>query len=300
MDVTTWIIAVDDRRIGGLVEAARSVSEKVEVAAVGSRSLMESLAACGADAIRSFEAADDAPAEAYASQVARAAAEAKVGLILSNDSPAARMIAGAAAGAIDAAVLGSVIALSVDEGAFVAEKSVANGKAVEKVKAQGALSAVWMGADCELPGGSAQIIPMPVDGVEDRVVGFEEATGSNLSSARRVVGVGMGLGVRDNLRIVDDLAAALGAEIACTLPCCDDMRWYPSERVLGSSHNSASPDLYIAVGISGSPNHTSGFRDANVVVAINNDPDAEIFRHSDYGIVGDLFDVVPALTEALR
>ncbi len=77
------------------------------------------------------------------------------------------------------------------------------------------------------------------------------------------------------------------------------MHWYTADRVLGSSHNSAAPELYVAVGISGSPNHTSGVRDAKVIVSINNDENAEIFQHSKYGILGDLYKVVPALTQAL-
>ena len=78
------------------------------------------------------------------------------------------------------------------------------------------------------------------------------------------------------------------------------MRWFDAHRVVGSSHNSIAPDLYIAVGISGQPQHLSGVRDAKVVLAINSDPDARIFRNCDYGILGDLYKVVPALTAALR
>ena len=87
--------------------------------------------------------------------------------------------------------------------------------------------------------------------------------------------------------------------MACTLPVSEDSHWYPAEQVLGSSHNSASPDLYIALGISGSPNHMSGVKGARVVVAVNNDDKAEVFKRCDYGVVADLYDFVPALKGAL-
>jgi electron transfer flavoprotein alpha subunit len=94
------------------------------------------------------------------------------------------------------------------------------------------------------------------------------------------------------------LAGVINAEIACTLPICDDLRWLPSHRVVGSSHSQIAPELYIAVGISGQAQHISGIRDAKIVVAINIDPEAGIFKNCNYGITGDLYKIVPALASA--
>ena len=121
----------------------------------------------------------------------------------------------------------------------------------------------------------------------------------DLGSAAMIVSVGRGIKDAENLPLVQDLATALGAEIAASRPICDN-GWLPMERQVGSSGQTVSPKLYVAVGISGAIQHLVGMKGSQCVVAINKDPDAPIFEVADYGIVGDLFDVVPALTEAVK
>ncbi len=300
MGKKTWIIATESRRLGGMIAAARDVSESISVAAVGSDDLAGEIASYGADRVVSFAVSDDVPAEALGPCVAAFIADDGADLVLSNDAGSARCILGAVSGALGAAVLGNVQKVSLNGDEVVADNLIANAKALEAVSAP-KMACIYTGPDADrIEGPAVAIESATVPAVEDRVVGFEKAAGTGLDTASRVVGVGMGLAARDNLPLVEELAGAMGAELACTLPCCDDMRWYPPERVLGSSHHTTAPDFYLAVGISGSPNHTSGFRDAKIAVAVNNDPDAEIFNCCKYGIVGDLFEVVPALTAAFK
>jgi electron transfer flavoprotein alpha subunit len=121
----------------------------------------------------------------------------------------------------------------------------------------------------------------------------------DLGSAQLIVSVGRGIREAENLPLVQDLATALGAELAASRPICDN-GWLPMERQVGSSGQSVAPKLYLAVGISGAIQHLVGMKGSQCIVAINKDPDAPIFEVADYGIVGDLFEVVPALTEAVK
>jgi electron transfer flavoprotein alpha subunit len=128
---------------------------------------------------------------------------------------------------------------------------------------------------------------------------FREAAQTiDLSSAPIIVSVGRGIGEQENLKLVQDLAAALGAELAASRPICD-AGWLPMERQVGSSGQTVAPKLYLAVGVSGAIQHLVGMKGAGTVIAINKDPDAPIFEVADVGVVGDLFEVVPALTKAI-
>ena len=127
----------------------------------------------------------------------------------------------------------------------------------------------------------------------------ESARAVDLTSADIIVSVGRGIKDKDNIPIVEELAKALGAELAASRPICDN-GWLPMERQVGSSGQTVSPKMYLAVGISGAIQHLVGMKGAKTIVAINKDANAPIFEVADYGIVGDLFEVVPALTAAVR
>ena len=121
----------------------------------------------------------------------------------------------------------------------------------------------------------------------------------DLSQAERIVSVGRGIKEQANIEVAQKLAEALGAEIAASRPICD-AGWLPMERQVGSSGQTVAPKLYLALGISGAIQHLVGMKGSNTVVAINKDPDAPIFEIADYGIVGDLFEIVPAIIDAVK
>ena len=121
----------------------------------------------------------------------------------------------------------------------------------------------------------------------------------DLSAAAIIVSVGRGIKEADNIALVQKLADALGAELAASRPICD-AGWLPMERQVGSSGQTVAPKMYMAIGISGAIQHLVGMKGSRTVVAINKDPNAPIFEVADYGIVGDLFQIVPELIEAVN
>ena len=144
-------------------------------------------------------------------------------------------------------------------------------------------------------------IPVP-DGVI-RVAAheiFKEAKQAvDLSQAEVIVAVGRGIKEQKNMAMVEDLAKALGGEVAASRPICD-AGWLPLERQIGSSGQTVAPKLYIALGISGAIQHIVGMKGARSIVAVNKDAEAPIFEIADIGIVGNIFDVIPALTEEIK
>lgn len=127
----------------------------------------------------------------------------------------------------------------------------------------------------------------------------EAAQAVDLTAAERIVAVGRGIQDEGNLEIARELAAALGAELAASRPICDN-GWLPMERQVGSSGQTVAPKLYLALGISGAIQHIVGMKGAGCIVAVNRDPRAPIFEFADYAVVGDLFEITPALIEALK
>ncbi|WP_436925574.1 electron transfer flavoprotein subunit alpha/FixB family protein [Halosimplex amylolyticum] len=159
--------------------------------------------------------------------------------------------------------------------------------------------AEWPGAPS---GGDAVVEPFDVSidesAVRSTVTGFEEAAGGDvdISEADVLVSVGRGIEEEDNLDIVFDLAEAMDATVSASRPVVDS-GWLPKNRQVGQSGKVVTPDVYIAIGISGAVQHVAGMKGAETIIAINKDPNAPIFDIADYGIVDDLFEVVPALTE---
>ena len=128
---------------------------------------------------------------------------------------------------------------------------------------------------------------------------FKEAKSAvDLTQAPLIVAVGRGIKACENIPQAEAVAKAMGAEIAASRPICDE-GWLPMERQIGSSGQTVAPKLYLALGISGAIQHVVGMKGARTIVAINKDQNAPIFEIADYGVVGDIFEIMPALTEAL-
>jgi len=157
----------------------------------------------------------------------------------------------------------------------------------------------------DLQEGSAEVVAQSAElsSVQARrksLEAFEVTKGKvDLSKAENIVAVGRGIKKKENLKIIEDLAETLDAEVAASRPVVDS-EWLGRDRQIGSSGQTVAPRLYVACGISGAIQHIVGMKNSQCIVAINSDPNAPIFNIASYGIVGDLFEIVPALTKRLR
>ena len=207
-------------------------------------------------------------------------------------------------------LISDTIGFRVEGGAPVFARQLFQGKLNADVKPGGPaphFASVQAGAfrADQLQDGSAQVETFSPDLKPDMIRAKpedpfrESARAVDLTAAEIIVSVGRGIKEKENIPIVEELAKALGAELAASRPICDS-GWLPMERQVGSSGQTVSPKVYMAVGISGAIQHLVGMKGAKTIVAINKDSNAPIFEVADYGIVGDLFEVVPALVEEVK
>ena len=211
--------------------------------------------------------------------------------------------------ALDRVLVSDVVGHHVDGGSLVLVRQLFQGKINVDVQLRGAppwfasLQAGAWRADA-VQAGSAPVenfLPQLAPGdIRTRPLElFREAQRAvDLSAADIIVSVGRGIKEQENISIVQKLAEVLGAELAASRPICD-AGWLPMERQVGSSGQTVAPKMYVAVGISGAIQHLVGMKGSKTIVAINKDANAPIFEVADYGVVGDLFQVVPALVEEI-
>lgn len=303
MTVDTWLLTAAGTHLNGAVAAARTLGGRVTVVAVGPHALAEAAAAAAPDEVRWVQTPDGEPAEAWAAAVGAEVAAAAPAVLLSPADPASRVLLAAAAVPLGAALVSRVLALRAEDDALVVDRVSLGGAVVETLVVPGPLAVVLDDRDDTAPAAPPAPVTAwtPAAGPVAVQVTREPAPGAaaGVRDAARVVSVGRGLRSKDDLAAVEPLLAALGAELGCSMPVADDLGWVPKERYVGRSGQHIAPRLYLALGISGMPQHMEGVRDAKVVAAVNSDPAAPIFRTADYGVVGDLYEVVPALVRAL-
>jgi len=303
VSVNAWIVVGNQPTIGNLITVARGLGGQVAAVVAGPRSVAETVAASGVDKVVWCGAPDDAPVEASASAVADAVAADPPRVVLSGRNPAERVLLGAVAARLRTAVLTGARSVSLDGERVIVVNAVFGDIADENVAVSGPVALLLDGGPVPPAGGGSvpieevAVTPLGMKVVETRMSSFDEV---DLSAAQRVIGVGRGLKAREDLAMIEELAHALRAEIACSRPVAEGLNWMGKDRYIGSSGARIAPQLYVAIGISGQLQHMVGVAGADTIVAINSDPNSAVFNQADYGLVGDLYQLVPAITAALK
>ncbi|MGM0448388.1 MAG: electron transfer flavoprotein subunit alpha/FixB family protein [Methanobacteriota archaeon] len=256
----------------------------------------------GVDAVHAVEDGEEFDHNAYQAAVSTLADRLDVGAVVLPNSVNGLDYAPALAEALDVPIVTDAVGIDYDDGLtvtremygskvettvdVVGDRFVLTVRGGEWPPAEGVGDATVEAADVDIPESGA------------RVTGFEEVGGGDvdIADADVLVSVGRGIEEEENLELVEELADALGATLSASRPIVDN-GWLPKNRQVGQSGKVVTPDVYIAVGISGAVQHVAGMKGSDTIVAINTDPNAPIFDIADYGIVGDLFDVVPALMD---
>lgn len=281
-------------------EAVTAVSldgaEEAELASVGANGAAKVISVSGIPTT-----------EAGATAIAAAAESVSADIVVMPKSGRSSSIAARLAIKLDASVASNVVTLPDTSTGFIVKTSIFTGNAfamVELKKARKILIINKNIVDSKLDGSDATVEKIAADVAADdnrvSVINTEKATGKVLlPEADIVVSGGRGLKGPENWGIIEDLADALGAATGCSKPV-SDMDWRPHSEHVGQTGIKVSPSLYIAVGISGAIQHLAGVNSSKYIVVINTDEEAPFFKAADYGIVGDAFEVLPKLTEAIK
>ncbi|MGM3161988.1 electron transfer flavoprotein subunit alpha [Dickeya undicola] len=308
-----WVFSDSTDRYADLLAGARQWGASVD-ALVQNNGVVPTVKPLGADAlyvlgVNTENQRIENYAETLASLVEKPVAQSQpAALILMAATKRGKALAARLSILLDAAVVNDVTSLTVGEDGVFAEHRMYGGLAFgrEKINTAVAIATLAPGAVEPVAANPAHDCPVyqasyvaPRQEILCKERRAKSLSSVDLSKAKRVVGVGRGLASQDDLRMVQELATAIGAEVGCSRPIAEGEHWMERERYIGVSGVLLKSDLYLMLGISGQIQHMVGGNSAKTIVAINKDKNAPVFKYADYGLVGDIYKVIPALIEQL-
>lgn len=259
----------------------------------------------GASKVYNVAGATTMDSQVYAVVISDAATKLGANVVIVSHTSTGKALVGRLAARLDAGSVAGVNAVPTNDGSFKVTKSVFSGKAIATYEVTSANKVLSLMGNSLPPEEVAEVVAVdsldvavPAGRVTVKETKREEGT-VPLPEAELVVSAGRGLKGPENWGIVEDLATALGATTACSRPVADS-GWRPHHEHVGQTGVAIRPNLYIAAGISGAIQHLAGVNNSKVIVVINKDPEAPFFKAADYGVIGDAFEVLPRLTEAVK
>ncbi|MBJ8708209.1 electron transfer flavoprotein subunit alpha [Citrobacter portucalensis] len=302
-----WVFSDNVERYAELMAGARLWGEQVHLIVQGNEQVNQ-VKPLGADEIVVLEATSGLQRVENFAETITALIQEHTGLLLMPATKRAKSLGARLSIQLNAAMVNDATSVTLDDGSLFAEHRMYGGLAFgkEKIKttqaiitlAPSVLEPVEANASHTCPVVSAPYIA-PHHEIMCQERRAKSVSSVDLSKAKRVVGVGRGLVAQNDLDMVHQLASVLGAEVGCSRPIAEGENWMERERYIGVSGVLLKSDLYLTLGISGQIQHMVGGNGAKVIVAINKDKKAPIFNYADYGLVGDIYKVVPALIEHL-
>ena len=301
--ITTCVLVAENPAVGRLLAMAHEVSEETIVIVAGPRSLADTVAGQAGCKVHWIASATEPVVEALAPAVIDLVVSSGARVVLAVDAPSERTLLGQVAAKLGATCLVGVSGFTLEEENAVITRTAFNG-VVERQEVVSMPVALVVADEGEFASsGVGTLIEVTTQATYPITLVSQECATTDtvdLGGAKTVVGVGRGFKEEADLDLAEAIAVELGAGMACSRPVAEGMGWLPRDRYLGVSGRTIAPDLYIAVGISGQIQHMVGARSAGTIVAINSDPHAPIFNECDLGVVGDLYQVLPALKQALK
>ncbi len=244
-------------------------------------------------------------ASLIAEALARAATRRRPSVILVGSTRMGRMIAAKLGAKLKVGCLSDVYHLKTDGSSLIGDRSVYAGKVIAQVKASlPCVATVKAGAYPQAGHGNGGLEVEEVGALSDGVQVVrtieKKASAVDLRNAVIIVSAGRGFRKREDIQLVEDLARAVGGAVGCSRPLSSDYGWLPEDHHIGLTGLTVHPELYLALGISGQLQHVAGIKESKVIAAVNTDRDAPIFQYADYGIIGDLYQVIPAMIRLLK